>query len=84
MILEILDGLGHPIVIPATRVVIKSYNGTPLAAAVEWEGSEDGTHITVAHANDKNFNQVLANLGLDRVKVDTVTPKALSDYAWRV
>jgi hypothetical protein len=84
MILEILDGLGRPLVVPATRVVVRSGNGTPLAAVVEWQGGEGGTHVTAVHAKDKQFNQVMANLGLDRVHVDTITPKGIDDYAWKV
>ena len=84
MILEILDGLGRPIVIPASRVVVRSGDGTPLAAVVEWQGGPNGTHVTAAHANDPNFNQVLANLGLDRVKVDVIRPRGISDYDWKV
>jgi hypothetical protein len=84
MILEIIDGLGRPQVIPATRLIVKSANGTPLAVAVEWVGAPDGTHVTVAHAKDANFNQVLSNLGLDRVKVDTLKPKRIEDFAWKV
>ena len=84
MILEILDGLGRPIVIPATRVVVRSEDGTPLAAVVEWVGGPTGTHVTAVHAKDPQFNQVLANLGLDRVKIDPVTPKGVNDYAWKV
>ena len=84
MILEILDGLGKPLVVSATRVVVKSINGTPLAAVVEWQGGDGGTHVTATHAKDRNFNQILANLGLDRVQVDTVTPKGVNDYAWKV
>ena len=84
MILEILDGLGHPILIPATRVIVRSLDGTPLAAVVEWASGPFGTHVTAVHAQDPNFNQVMANLGLDRVKVDTVRPKGINDYAWKV
>ena len=84
MILEILDGLGRPLVIPATRVVVKSVDGTPLAAVVEWQGSGNGTHVTAVHAKDPQFNQVLANLGLDRVKIDPLTPKGVKDYDWKV
>jgi len=84
MILEILDGLGQPLVVPATRVVVKSANGTPLAAVVEWEGGPAGTHVTAVHAKDPAFNQVMANLGLDRVRVDTVRPRGIRDYDWKV
>jgi hypothetical protein len=84
MILEILDGLGRPMVIPATRVVVRSHDGTPLAAVVEWQGGPYGTHVTAAHAQDPNFNQILANLGLDRVQIDTIHPKGVADYDWRV
>lgn len=84
MILEILDGLGRPLVIPATRVIVKSLDGTPLAAVVEWQGGPGGTHVTAVHAKDPQFNQVMANLGLDRVKVDTIRPKGIADYDWRV
>jgi hypothetical protein len=84
MILEILDGLGKPLVVPATRVVVRSANGTPLAAVVEWQGGDGGTHVTATHAKDPQFNQILANLGIDRVTVDTINPKGIDDYAWRV
>ena len=84
MILEILDGLGHPVVIPATRVIVRSLDGTPLAAVVEWQGGPDGTHVTAVHAKDVKFNQVLANLGLDRVKIDPFKPKGIADYDWKV
>ena len=84
MILEILDGLGRWI-IPATRVDrAKSLDGTPLAAVVEWQGGPGGTHVTAVHAKDPQFNQVMANLGLDRVKVDTIRPKGVADYEWKV
>jgi hypothetical protein len=84
MILEILDGLGRPLVIPATRVVVKSVDGTPLAAVVEWAGGPYGTHVTATHAKDPQFNQILANLGLDRVKVDVIRPQGVKEYDWKV
>jgi hypothetical protein len=84
MILEILDGLGRPLVVPATRVVVRSIDGTPLAAVVEWEGGPNGTHVTATHAKDPHFNQVLANLGIDRVKVDVIRAKGIADYDWKV
>jgi hypothetical protein len=84
MILEILDGLGRPIIIPASRVLVRSFDGTPLAVVVEWQGGPHGTHVTAAHAQDQNFNQILANLGLDRVRVDVIQPKGIADYDWRV
>ena len=84
MILEIIDGLGRPMVVPATRVIVKSADGTPLAAVVEWAGGPNGTHVTATHAKDPQFNQILANLGLDRVKVDVLKPKGVEDYSWRI
>jgi hypothetical protein len=84
MILEILDGLGNPLVIPATRVVVKSGDGTPLAVVVEWVGDTNGTHVTAAHARDPHFNRILANLGLDRVQIDTIKPNGVKDYDWQV
>jgi hypothetical protein len=84
MILEILDGLGRPMVIPATRVVVKSIDGTPLAAVVEWQGGAGGTHVTAVHAKDAQFNQVLANLGINRVTIEPFTAKGVRDYDWKV
>lgn len=83
MIVEILDGLGRPLVVPASRVVIRSDQGTPLAAVVEWSGGGE-THVTAVTARDREFHQVLANLGIDRVEVRAIHPRGIREYDWRV
>jgi hypothetical protein len=84
MIVEILDGLDKPVVLHATRLVVRSDQGTPLAAVVEWIGGGGGTHVTAVTAQDRDFNQVLANLGIDRVEVRTLHPKGIREYDWSV
>jgi hypothetical protein len=83
VIVEILDGLGKPVVLSASRVVIRTDQGTPITLAIEWQRGAQ-SHITAATAKDPDFNQVLENLGIDRVEVKTIVPRRVSEFDWSV
>jgi hypothetical protein len=73
MKVEILDGIGNPIVLRAARVLITMDDGTPVCVALEWMPN----HITCAHAmQGAEFRQMLVGLGIDRTTiVTTLDPK---------
>lgn len=71
MIVEIIPAVGQqPIVLVAAQVVVRNEDGTPVAAAATY-GPDDT--IAVTHVKDKDFNQMLRNLGVNMtVIVDTL------------
>jgi len=70
MRLEILDGLGNPVVIDATRVVVRDEFGNPVAFAVTVQKDSSGReHLRLGHAAEANFQTQLHNCGLDRTKL---------------
>lgn len=70
MIVEILNGVGQPVTLPATQVIVRGEQGTPLCVAAEY-----GAAVFVSHVNDAKFAQVLQNLGLGRVVVEPLPLK---------
>ncbi len=78
MRLEILRGLGEPIVIEGvSRVLVAGDDGTPVSCSSEWSAG-NAPFITTTHAGEPEFAGVLAALGVDRtVLVNVVrTPPA--------
>jgi hypothetical protein len=66
MTVETLNGLAAHDARPATRVLIRADDGTPVAALVEWAGG-----ILFTHAGEPDFAATLAELGLNlTVRVD--------------
>jgi hypothetical protein len=67
MILEIHDHLQKPLVVNATRLLITTPDGTPLAFAVEYgEG-----HYRIFHAGDKDFVDQLRLHKFDKTVIVT-------------
>jgi hypothetical protein len=71
MIVEIIDRIGRqPIRLDASQVLVRNNAGTPIAIAGEY--GPEGV-IKTAHAQDDDFNQVLAAFGCNgRVVVKTL------------
>lgn len=67
MRIEILDGLGRPLVLSCTRVLITGDDGTPASFSVQ----TDANTIKTAHAGEPGgkLNQLLKNCGVDRTVV---------------
>ena len=78
MRVEILNGLGTLTVVEATRVLVTTDDGTPIALASVWMGGKGEECIKCGHAGEPGFAHLLAMLGIDRTVVTTVvTPKRL-------
>lgn len=73
MRLEILNGLGNPIVLPATRVLVLDDCGNPIAFAVTYfkDGASGREHTRVGHAMDKDFNAQMRMNGFTRTVLVT-------------
>ena len=56
-------------VVPATRVLVRDGNGNPVCLAVTWSDGPGGEKTIVAHADDDDFNDLLATFGVGRVTV---------------
>ena len=54
-------------VIEATRVVVEDAKGNPIMIALEYEPGM----IIASHAGDADFNNLMRNLGIDKVVVCT-------------
>ncbi len=69
MRLEILDGLGKPLVLHCTRVLVSSDDGTPLSCSVELAPGV----VKTAHAGEAGdqLNRLLKGCGVDRTVVTT-------------
>jgi hypothetical protein len=77
----ILDGLGRPVTLAATRVIVTTDSGTPVAFSVELMP----TLIDSSNADDENFNARLRAHGIDRsVQVDTVRAPRIDDFEFHV
>jgi len=75
MRVEVLDGLGRPTVLPATRVLVTDDNGTPIAFAFTFVKDAAGREITrVGHAGEPDFTAQLRAHGVDRTVVVTHMP----------
>lgn len=57
-----------PLTIEAAVVVVEDHNGTPLSVAYAQGRPPTMAHI-VAHARDREFSQVLQQLGLNKTVV---------------
>jgi hypothetical protein len=65
MILELHDHLKNPLVVKATRVLICTDDGTPVAFSLEFQPG----HIRHFRASDADFEQQLRWHGIDRTVV---------------
>lgn len=69
---EILQGVGKaPLVLPATQVVVRTPNGTPVSIAAMFGGSQG---ILVSHCNDAEFNSNLTKTGINATVVTEKVP----------
>lgn len=76
MKVEILDGLGRPSVLPASRVLVTFDDGTPAMLALEWMPGQ----ITAGHLGEASFRAMLKNCGVDRTVVtDVYRPRPLAE-----
>lgn len=76
----ILDGLGRPSELPASRVLVTTDSGTPMAMAVELAPGL----IDSATVDDENFNAFLAAHGVDRsVQVSPIRAPRIEDFDFR-
>jgi hypothetical protein len=74
MWVEIHDHLGHPIRLPATRVVILQSDGTLSAFALEFQPG----HIRHFRCGDTDFNEQAHAAGINRtVLVTSLKPQDL-------
>ena len=74
MKVEILDGLGKPLVVNATRVLVTDDAGTPLAFAVSFVRDGAGREIVrLGHAGEKDFNAQMRANGINRTVLVTRT-----------
>lgn len=77
----VLDGLGNPTTLDATRVVVTTDSGTPVAMSVELMPGM----IENAKAEDDDFNVKLRAHGIDRtVQVDPIRAPRISDFEFKV
>jgi hypothetical protein len=67
MILEIHNGLGQPLKVPAKRVLICLDDGTPVAMALEYQPG----HVRHFRAGDADFAEQLQLHGIDRTVLVT-------------
>jgi hypothetical protein len=66
---EIIEKLGKPSIrIPASQVVIRMPDGTPVSVAAIYGGPDS---VLVSHCSDKNFQQDLKKLGITETVVVT-------------
>ncbi len=74
MRIELLDGVGNPLVLPATRVVVYDDYDNPIALVVKHRQG----FIYAGHVRDKEFQDYLHILGIDKtVIVNELDPKKL-------
>lgn len=68
MKVEILDGLGKPLILPATRIVVYDDFGNPVAFALSFQKDQKtgAEHIRAGHAGDKDFVQQLQLNGISK------------------
>jgi hypothetical protein len=73
MRLEILNGLGQVVILPATRVLVTDDLGNPIAFAVTFhrDAASGREHTRVGHAGDKDFNAQMRMNGLTRTVLVT-------------
>ena len=67
MYIEAYDHLGNPVRIPVTRVVVYDDQGNPVCLTVQ----RGPAWLQSSHAGDKNFPEMLEQLGIRRSVVVT-------------
>lgn len=87
MIIEMHDGLGNPVRLHASRVLISLDDGTPVSFAVEFQpghlrlfrAGKETAGVHHFRAGDPDFAEQLRHHGVDRtVLVTTLDPKTLA------
>lgn len=68
-IVEVVESIGKPPHrIPASQVVVRMLDGTPVSVAALFGGS---TSVMVSHCEDANFNDNLRKLGINETVIST-------------
>jgi hypothetical protein len=81
MLVHILDGLGNPRTMPASRVLVTTDDGTPLALSVALGPSL----VESTHAGEPDFNVKLRIHGVDRtVQVDRLRAPRIADFGLKL
>lgn len=61
---EILEQIGKkPLVLPASQVVVRMPDGTPISVAALYGSSSS---VMVSHCTDKDFQETLGKLGINQ------------------
>jgi hypothetical protein len=81
MKVHILDGLGNPTTLDATRLVVATDSGTPVALVIELLPGM----IETSRAEDDDFNTRLRVHGINRsVQVAEVRAPRIADFEFQV
>ena len=68
-IVEVLESVGKPpLRIPASQVVVRMLDGTPVSIAALFGGPSS---IMVSHCEDASFNDNLRKLGINETVIST-------------
>lgn len=68
-IVEVIESIGKPpLRIPASQVVVRMLDGTPISVAAIFGGI---TSVMVSHCEDVNFNDNLRKLGINETVIST-------------
>ena len=68
-IVEVVESIGKPPRrIPASQIVVRMLDGTPVSVAALFGGSAS---VMVSHCEDANFNDNLRKLGINETVIST-------------
>jgi hypothetical protein len=68
-IVEVVEGIGKPpLKIPASQVVVRMLDGTPVSLAALFGGPNS---VMVSHCEDASFNDNLRKLGITGTVIST-------------
>lgn len=68
-IVEVIESIGKPpLRIPASQVVVRMRDGTPVSVAALFGSA---TSVMVSHCEDANFNDNLRKLGINETIIST-------------
>ena len=68
-IVEVIESIGKPpLRIPASQVVVRMQDGTPVSVAALFGSA---TSVMVSHCEDTNFNDNLRKLGINETVIST-------------
>ena len=68
-IVEVIESIGKPpLRIPASQVVVRMQDGTPVSVAALFGSS---TSVMVSHCEDASFNDNLRKLGINETVIST-------------